>query len=210
MALTLSKTNILTGNVINASDVTQSIDAFTKQEAYDITLSGSFQMTGSHSSLNGYTGSLLGTSSFSVSSSRAITASFSISSSFSVSSSFALTASIATSSSFAVSASISNTTNFASSVSGLVKTSGSPTPIVNPQIQVSIGASQTGNTPPYQAVVDVGIAKTLGQSSFITATPYSGSISATPGIWVVSQTGTIVIFETQSPDVNFNYQVLYI
>jgi ribosomal protein L21E len=180
MALTLSKTNILTGNVINASDVTQSIDAFTKQEAYDITLSGSFQMTGSHSSLNGYTGSLLGTSSWAVSSS------------------------------FAVSASISNTTNFASSVSGLVKTSGSPTPIVNPQIQVSIGASQTGNTPPYQAVVDVGISKTLGQSSFITATPYSGSISATPGIWVVSQTGTIVIFETQSPDVNFNYQVLYI
>jgi hypothetical protein len=195
MALTLSKTNILTGNVINASDVTQSIDAFTKQEAYDITLSGSFEMTGSHSSFNGYTGSLLGTASYAA---LALTASY------------ALTASVATSSSFAVSASISNTTNFASSVSGLVRTSGSPAPILNPQIQVSIGASQTGNTPPYTASVDVGIAKTLGQSSFITATPYSGSISPNPGIWVVSQIGTIVIFETQLPDVNFNYQVLYI
>jgi hypothetical protein len=180
MALTLSKTNITTGNIINASDVTQVVDAFTKAQAYDITISGSFEMTGSHSSFNGYTGSLLGTASF------------------------------AASSSFAESASISNTTNFASSISGLVRTSGSPAPIVNPQIKVSIGAAQTGNTPPYQAVVDIGIAKTIGQNSFITATPYSGSISPAPGIWVVTQAGNIVIFETQSPLVNFNYQVMYI
>lgn len=180
MALTLSKTNITTGNIINASDVTQSIDAFTKQAAYDITLSGSFQMTGSHSSFNGYTGSLLGTSSWAESSSQALTSSY------------------------------TSNAGFANALSGFVKTSGSPAPIVNPQIQVSIGASQTGNTPPYQAVVDVGIAKTLGQSSFITATPYSGSIAANPGIWVVSQTGNIVIFETQLPDINFNYQVMYI
>jgi hypothetical protein len=64
MALTLSKTNISTGNTIQAPDVSQSIDAFTGAAAYDITLSGSFQMTGSHSSKNGYTGSLLGTASF--------------------------------------------------------------------------------------------------------------------------------------------------
>jgi hypothetical protein len=195
MALTLSKTNITTGNIINASDITQIVDAFTKQEAYDITLSGSFQMTGSHRSLNGYTGSLLGTASYAISA---------------LTSSFALTSSIATSSSFAVSASVSNTTNFASSISGLVRTSGSPAPILNPQIQLSIGAAQTGNTPPYQAVVDVGIAKTIGQNSFITATPYSGSIAANPGIWVVTQAGTVVIFETQLPDINFNYQVMYI
>ena len=195
MALTLSKTNIITGNVINASDVTQTIDAFTKQEAYDITLSGSFQMTGSHSSLNGYTGSLLGTSSWAVSSSRATTSSFAITSSYSLQ---------------ALTSSYTLNAGFANALSGLVKVSGSPTPIVNPQIQVSIGAAQTGNTPPYIAAVDVGIAKTLGQSSFITATPYSGSIAANPGIWVVSQAGNIVIFETQLPDINFNYQVMYI
>ena len=47
MALTLTKSNILTGNVVQASDVSQSIDAFTGTAAYDITLSGSLVLTGS-------------------------------------------------------------------------------------------------------------------------------------------------------------------
>jgi len=48
MALkTLSKTNIATGNTVQASDVSQSIDAFTGVDGYDITLSGSFILTGS-------------------------------------------------------------------------------------------------------------------------------------------------------------------
>jgi hypothetical protein len=47
MALTLTKSNILTGNVVQASDVSQSIDAFTGTAAYDITLSGSLILTGS-------------------------------------------------------------------------------------------------------------------------------------------------------------------
>ena len=61
MALTLSKTNIATGNTIQAPDVSQSIDAFTGAVAYDITLSGSLQLTGSVNSRDGYTGSLFGT-----------------------------------------------------------------------------------------------------------------------------------------------------
>jgi len=47
MALTLSQTGIETSNTVEAWHVTQSIDAFTGTEAYDITLSGSFNMTGS-------------------------------------------------------------------------------------------------------------------------------------------------------------------
>lgn len=47
MALTLTKSNILTGNVVQASDVSQSIDAFTGTAAYNITLSGSLVVTGS-------------------------------------------------------------------------------------------------------------------------------------------------------------------
>ena len=47
MALTLTKSNILTGNTVQASDVSQSIDAFTGIAAYDITLSGSLILTGS-------------------------------------------------------------------------------------------------------------------------------------------------------------------
>jgi len=60
MALTLSKTGITTGATIQVGHVTQSIDAFTKQAAYDITLSGSLTLTGSVASYNGFTGSLQG------------------------------------------------------------------------------------------------------------------------------------------------------
>jgi len=47
MALTLNKTGITTGNTVEAYHVTQSIDAFTGTVAYDINLSGSFNVTGS-------------------------------------------------------------------------------------------------------------------------------------------------------------------
>jgi len=60
MALTLSKTNIANGNTIQAADVSQSIDALTGTVAYDITISGSLQLTGSVKSRDGYTGSLFG------------------------------------------------------------------------------------------------------------------------------------------------------
>ena len=47
MANTLSKTGITDGSTIQPPHVTQSIDAFTGTEAYDITLSGSLTLTGS-------------------------------------------------------------------------------------------------------------------------------------------------------------------
>ena len=47
MAQTLYKTGITTGQTVTAAHVTQSIDAFTGGEAYNISLSGSFNMTGS-------------------------------------------------------------------------------------------------------------------------------------------------------------------
>jgi hypothetical protein len=47
MALkTLSKTNILNGNVVQAADVSQSVDAFTGIEGYAISVSGSFAFSG--------------------------------------------------------------------------------------------------------------------------------------------------------------------
>lgn len=46
MANTLTKAGITTGNTVEAFHVTQSIDAFSGTEAYDISLSGSFNMTG--------------------------------------------------------------------------------------------------------------------------------------------------------------------
>jgi trimeric autotransporter adhesin len=47
MANTLNKNGITTGNTVEAYHVTQSIDAFTGAVAYDISLSGSFNVTGS-------------------------------------------------------------------------------------------------------------------------------------------------------------------
>lgn len=46
MALTLSNSGISSGSVINAAQISQSIDAFTGAEAYNVTLSGSFTMKG--------------------------------------------------------------------------------------------------------------------------------------------------------------------
>jgi len=47
MANILSKNNILTGEQVEAWNITQSIDAFTGEVEYDILLSGSFTLTGS-------------------------------------------------------------------------------------------------------------------------------------------------------------------
>ena len=47
MACTLSNTGIQKGCTILASQISQSVDAFTKAEAYDVTLSGSLIVTGS-------------------------------------------------------------------------------------------------------------------------------------------------------------------
>jgi len=47
MAKKLTKTGITTGNTVKAFHVTQSVDAFTGTDAYDISLSGSLHITGS-------------------------------------------------------------------------------------------------------------------------------------------------------------------
>lgn len=76
----LSKIGITTGNTVEPGHVTQSIDAFTGIEAYDISLSGSFNMTGS---INGEPGTINNlTASFAVSSSRAVSSSFATTASF--------------------------------------------------------------------------------------------------------------------------------
>jgi hypothetical protein len=94
MALTLSKTNIVTGDTIQASQITQSVDALTGIVAYDITISGSLTITGS----------LNVTSSYAISSSRAISSSYAVSSSYAISSSRAISSSYAVSSSYAINA----------------------------------------------------------------------------------------------------------
>ena len=84
MALkTLSKTNIVNGNTVQAADVSQSVDAFTGLDGYSITLSGSLTLTGSQditgsisASFGANTVGFFGTSSWAVSASQALTASY--------------------------------------------------------------------------------------------------------------------------------------
>jgi hypothetical protein len=69
MANTLSKSGIFLGHEVDAWHVTQSIDAFTKVSAYDITVSGSFTLTGSLKVSGSVLGRTTGTASYAVTSS---------------------------------------------------------------------------------------------------------------------------------------------
>ena len=84
MAATLSKTGITTGNTVETWHVTQSIDAFTGTEAYDITISGSLTL-GSGTTMNG-------TASYSTNSQQSVSSSFATTSSYAVTASYALNA----------------------------------------------------------------------------------------------------------------------
>lgn len=74
MAQQLNKTDIAQNFTIEAWHVSQSVDAFTGQAAYDITISGSLILTGSVNSQNGYTGSLYGNAFSATSASSALIA----------------------------------------------------------------------------------------------------------------------------------------
>jgi hypothetical protein len=70
MANTLTQVGIETGDAVEAYHVTQSIDAFTGTVAYDISLSGSFNMTGSINGQPGVVNPL--TASFAITASHAL------------------------------------------------------------------------------------------------------------------------------------------
>jgi len=100
MAQQLSKTGIASLGTIKPGHVSQSIDAFTGIEAYDIFLSGSFNITGS---INGEPGVV-----------NQLTASYATSASYAVSSTSASYAGNSTTSSYSVTSSYSNTSTSAS------------------------------------------------------------------------------------------------
>ena len=106
MANTLTQIGIETGNTVEAYHVSQSIDAFTGAEAYDISLSGSFNMTGSINGEPGLVNPL--TASYAITASYTLSSSYALSASHVVSSSYALSASYVVSSSYATTASYVN------------------------------------------------------------------------------------------------------
>jgi hypothetical protein len=73
MADILSKTGIIDNSTVRVWHVTQSIDAFTGTKAYDITLSGSFEIIGPTNLTLPVTGTLITSASYAVTSSYSLT-----------------------------------------------------------------------------------------------------------------------------------------
>ena len=189
MAQTLSKTNIVNGNTIQASDVSQSIDALTGAVAYDITISGSFTFTGATTGSGWFANAV--SSSFALSSSRAVSSSYALSSSIAFSSSYAYSSSIALSSSFA---------DGASQVNGQNYDNGTTVAPGNFKFIAGKNAMNTGALTSSAFIVLQG--KTLGTNAWITAN-YQTTPGAPDSIVInsISASGQILMSST-APGIN--------
>jgi hypothetical protein len=145
MAKVLSKSNIANSNIIEAWQVSQSVDAFTGIVDYDITISGSLTVTGSARATS-FTGSLLGTASYALRSLNSTSASYAVTSSYSLNStsaSYVLSASYASTSSWAT-----NVINSPATLDGWLIPSGStitvfPVKILAGYAEIAVGATST-------------------------------------------------------------------
>ena len=153
MANILSQIGIETTNIVEAWHVTQSIDAFTGVVDYDISLSGSFNMTGSINGepgvINPLTASYAITTSYAESSSYALTASYAVSASYALTASYAVSASYEinyeTSSSYAETASIAESASYASTASYVSLVAGPNITINQAGTSFEISASSGGS-----------------------------------------------------------------
>jgi len=216
----LSTSGVLNGQTIQASHVTQLIDAFTGV-SYDLTISGTFNATGST-----ITGSISNATSASKANTLLVSAlggnteyfvpylqttSSYVSARFDAStftynpatSTLTVTASRAVSSSFAL------TTPPPIQVAGTIYPSGSVS-VPNSNLKMIAGASKTGNAPNTVAInITELVGKTLGQTAFVTST-VSGSAGVNNSIVVNSLTGGALTFESFAPSTDFYYTIIYI
>ena len=233
MANTLDKSGIINGQTIQPIHVTQTIDALTAADAYDITISGSLTLTGSVSSLNGFTGNLIGTAS------RATEASITtqvrpsntvsdfgytlpyLSGTGSLATmyysatgpTYNPTTETITSANFEGTASLATTASFAETyadptfVDGPIYPSGSvSTP--GSALKIIAGASQTDGTSTANVTVNELTGKTLNQNCFITAMAEDaspGAISIDP-----SSPPPNLSFKSQNPNTKFHFHILYV
>ena len=233
MANTLDKSGIINGQTIQPIHVTQTIDALTAADAYDITISGSLTLTGSVSSLNGFTGNLQGTAS------RATEASITtqvrpsntvsdfgytlpyLSGTGSLATmyysatgpTYNPTTETITSANFEGTASLATTASFAETyadptfVDGPIYPSGSvSTP--GSALKIIAGASQTDGTSTANVTVNELTGKTLNQNCFITAMAEDaspGAISIDP-----SSPPPNLSFKSQNPNTKFHFHILYV
>lgn len=229
MALTLSKTGIAQDQTINAWHVTQSVDALTGTAAYDVTLSGSLTLTGSVDSLNGYTGSLLGTASYAdrieitdnpsyggetfyptFTSNTSGYGTVLVDSSqftYNPSTDTLIAGNLEGTASLATTASFATTYPDPTFVDGPIYPSGSPS-VPGAALKMIVGASQTDALNTANITVNELIGKTLNQNVFITATAEDNagtSISVDPAGPPPNLT-----FKSSNPSVNFHFHIFYV
>ena len=176
MAKTLSKANIAQGNTIQPADVSQSVDALTGLFSYDITISGSLNLTGSTvtgstANFAQITASLFGTGSWAVSSSYAISSSRAISSSYAISSSRAVSSSYAIESTTATSATLADTVAGQYEIGAGIQTG--TFKIIAGKIALSGGVGSSSAFPQLPG-------KTIGTNAFVTTTYASGFVFGIP------------------------------
>jgi len=225
MALILSKANILTGNTIQAADVSQSIDAFTGLIAYDLTITGSLNATGSV-----ITGSISNATSASLST-RAVNVTITnvgIDNGYTIpylastgSNSTGLyyaatgptynpvTEQLKATASYAGTASFAYTASYASSTSipGTIVASGSSP--ITAAINFIAGATKTNASPTPTVTVNIAAlgGKILGQTCFVTI-GVTGS-AAGDLVTVAGLAGPNLTFNSQNPNTDFYYHIIY-
>ena len=225
MALVLSKANILTGNTIQAADVSQSIDAFTGLIAYDLTITGSLNATGSviTGSISNSTSSSLSTRAVNVTITNvgidnnytipylASTGSNSTGLYYSatgptynpVTEQLKATASYAGTASFAYTASYASSTSIPATV---VASGSSP---ITAAINFIAGATKTDSSPTPTVTVNIAAlgGKILGQTCFVTL-GVTGS-AAGDLVTVAGLAGPNLTFNSQNPNTDFYYHIIY-
>jgi len=227
MALkTLSKTNISNGNIVQASDVSQSVDAFTGTEGYAITLSGSFTFSGATTGSGVFSNAIDAITSLNASKLNP-TLNNGTNSNYNVL--FAATSSAAyetiykedgnimtynpstnllsVTSSQAVSSSYADTTPSPLVVDGASYPVGAA-PVPSTLFRFIAGANITGNpTPTVSVTINEILGKTLGQDCFVTTTVTGSSVAS---VVVNSLIGNMLTFASTTPNTAFHYHIMYI
>jgi len=216
----LSKSNILNGNVVQASDISQSIDALTGAVGYAITISGSFafagQTTGSGYFSNAVTSDNVKPQN--VASNIGYTIPY-LASTGSTSALYysatgptynPITQLLVVTASQAVSASQAVTASFASSakILGSYVASGSSA-IPNTQLNFIAGAGKTNGGGTLSVTLNELTGKTLGQNVFVSLA-LSSSAGINTDVQVQSLTTGVLTFVSTPPTLDFFYTIIYV
>ena len=222
MALNLSKTGIVDGQVITAAQITQSIDALTAAAAYNITISGSFSM-GSSTTGSGYYASAVAADSIRPQSAGgntnyvipflATTASVSAIKYSATGPTYnPSTDIVAATSSMAVTASYALTTGTVNSVSTQIVQNGITPPIISSVNFIAGSATLVGVSPTTTITLGTLAGKILGTNVFVTAT-YSGSANIGPtgnAVYVDSlNAGTGALTFSGTTAATFYFHIMY-